>query len=206
MSINLESKRDVIELPIDEKLDVNGWDLRKALKLYHKSNPPLLEWLGSPIKYLEKYSTAEQMRQLAPTCYSSVACLFHYLHMAQGNNREYLQGEKVWVKKYFYVLRPLLAILWLEKDLGIVPTEFQVLVDAVVEDKKLKNEIDNLIEDKKRNKELDKGSRNSVINDFINKELERIESETINMSPQKCDIKKLDEIFRFALKEVWENY
>ncbi len=99
LSIDLESQKDVIELPIDDKLDVVGWDLRKALKLFRTSNPPLLEWLDSPIKYSEKYSTAEQMRQLAPTCYSPGACMYHYLHMAQGNNREYLKGEKVWVKK-----------------------------------------------------------------------------------------------------------
>lgn len=206
LSINLESKKNVIELPIDEKLDVSGWDLRKALKLFRKSNPPLLEWLGSPIKYLERFSTAEQMRQLAPTCYSPGACMYHYLHMVQGNNREYLQGEKVWVKKYFYVLRPLLAILWLEKKMGVVPTEFQVLVDAVVENSKLKNDIYKLIEDKKQGKELDQGHKIPVISDFINKELERLENEPFNDFPEKCDIKKLNEIFRFALKEAWDEY
>ena len=46
LSIDLEKKRDVIERPIDDQIDLNGWDLRKALWLYRKSNPPLLEWLG----------------------------------------------------------------------------------------------------------------------------------------------------------------
>jgi hypothetical protein len=34
--------------------------------------------------------------------------------MAKGNFREYLKKELVPLKKYFYVLRPLLAIMWLE--------------------------------------------------------------------------------------------
>ena len=44
--------------------DVAGWDLRKALKLFYKSNPPLLEWLGSPIIYHESTSIPQKMRDL----------------------------------------------------------------------------------------------------------------------------------------------
>ena len=83
LSIDLETKRDVIERPISDELDIAGWDLRKALKLFYKSNPPLLEWLGSPIIYLEQFSTAEKLRELAKTFYSAKACMYHYLNMAE---------------------------------------------------------------------------------------------------------------------------
>ena len=36
--LNLERQRDVIEKPIDDLLDVSGWDLDKTLKLLRKSN------------------------------------------------------------------------------------------------------------------------------------------------------------------------
>ena len=72
--LSIDEKRDVIEYPIDELLDITGWDLKKALKLLRKTNPPLLEWLGSPIVYLEKGSFAEKMRQLAKEFYSPTAC------------------------------------------------------------------------------------------------------------------------------------
>ncbi|MDP3839821.1 MAG: nucleotidyltransferase domain-containing protein, partial [Methylococcales bacterium] len=49
LTVDLEDRRDVIETPIDDVWDINGWELRKALKLFSKSNPPLLEWLQSPI-------------------------------------------------------------------------------------------------------------------------------------------------------------
>jgi predicted nucleotidyltransferase len=133
LSIDLERKRDVIECPIDDQLDITGWDLRKALQLLRKFNPPLMEWLGSPIVYGEEFTIAAQMRELMSKYYSPVACLYHYLHMAQGNYRDYLKGPTVWIKKYFYVLRPILAINWIERDLGVVPTEFQVLVEQVVD-------------------------------------------------------------------------
>ncbi len=49
--LRLDATRDVIELPIDDVLDINGWDLQKTLRLLHKSNPTLFEWFSSPIVY-----------------------------------------------------------------------------------------------------------------------------------------------------------
>jgi predicted nucleotidyltransferase len=57
--------RDVIELPISGDLDINGWDLRKALGLMRESNPTLLEWLRSPIVYREEAETMARFRALA---------------------------------------------------------------------------------------------------------------------------------------------
>lgn len=51
LSVGLEEKRDVIEYPIVEDMDINGWDLRKALRLFSKSNPGFVEWIQSPIVY-----------------------------------------------------------------------------------------------------------------------------------------------------------
>ena len=42
LDIAIEHKRDVIELPLDNDLDLVGWDVRKALKLLKKSNPSIL--------------------------------------------------------------------------------------------------------------------------------------------------------------------
>lgn len=41
--LKLEKVRDVIELPMDDVLDMNGWDLQKTLRLLYKSNPTLFE-------------------------------------------------------------------------------------------------------------------------------------------------------------------
>ena len=51
--LRLEMVRDVIELPINDVLDINGWDLQKTLRLLYKSNPTLFEWFSSPIVYKE---------------------------------------------------------------------------------------------------------------------------------------------------------
>jgi predicted nucleotidyltransferase len=51
LSVGLEEKRDVIEYPIVDEMDINGWDLRKALRLFWKSNPGFVEWIQSSIIY-----------------------------------------------------------------------------------------------------------------------------------------------------------
>jgi len=68
--------------------------------------------------------------------------MYHYLHMAENNFRKYLKEEYVWTKKYFYVLRPVLACIWIERGHGVVPIEFGRLVERVVDDATLRSEID----------------------------------------------------------------
>ncbi|MDR1183364.1 MAG: nucleotidyltransferase domain-containing protein, partial [Coriobacteriales bacterium] len=51
--LRLDTARDVIEWQNDGVLDINGWDVQKALRLLHNSNPTFYEWGNSPIVYRE---------------------------------------------------------------------------------------------------------------------------------------------------------
>lgn len=206
LSIDVESRRDVIERPIQGSLDLSGWDLRKALRLLRRSNPPLLEWLGSPIIYREKTAAAEAMRQLARQYHSPVFGAYHYLHMARKNFREYLRGSEVWVKKYFYVLRPLLAVRWIERGLGPVPTEFGKLVEHVVPDPELSAAIRDLIEQKRDGKELDRGARVEPISAFVERELARLEVTSFDKKPPAPPADPFDQAFRAILGEAWPGW
>ena len=106
--LKLEKIRDVIELPINELLDINGWDLNKTLRLLHSSNPTIFEWLTSPIVYKET-PFAGEFRPVLKRYFSPKKGLNHYLSMAVGTYRGHLQGDTVKAKKYFYALRPILA-------------------------------------------------------------------------------------------------
>ncbi|HUR72244.1 MAG TPA: nucleotidyltransferase domain-containing protein [Candidatus Limnocylindrales bacterium] len=176
LSIDLETHPDVIEQPIVDDIDISGWDIRKALKLFQKSNPPLLEWLQSPLIYIERHSFAAKLRALLPDFYSPRNCFHHYFHMARGNFREYLRGDTVRRKKYFYVLRPLLALRWLELDLGPVPMEFLKLVDRTITDTPLRQAIDDLVIAKRAGVEMDDGPPISIISDFIEREMPRLKA------------------------------
>jgi uncharacterized protein len=205
LSIDLEGQRDVIECPLKNEIDLSGWDVRKALKLFQKSNPPLLEWLQCPIIYRERFSLATRLRELLPEFYSPRACFYHYLHMAKGNVREYLRGDTVWQKKYFYVLRPLLAMRWIDQGRGPVPIEFQKLVEATVDDPILLSAIGSLVSAKRSGAELDRGPRIPAVSAFIENEMVRLEQTASNRSEAAPPIETLNQLFRGMLEEVWET-
>ena len=163
--------RDVIERPISGDLDVAGWDLRKALRLLQKSNPTLLEWLRSPIMYRENTDVMTRLRELAVTHFSNVSGYHHYVSMAKKNFREHLRGEVVRYKKYFYVLRPLLAARWIREGRGAPPMRFADLAEATITDSKLIGEINALLEVKMRAGESATSPRWPAIHDFIVSEL-----------------------------------
>lgn len=202
LSVDVEDRRDVIELPIEGDPDINGWDVRKTLKLLLKSNPPLLEWLTSSIIYIEDRETVGKIRSLVPKCYSATACMYHYLQMARGNYREYLKGEVVSVKKYFYILRPLLAIKWIEAKSDVMPMEFDKLLEHGIPPSDLKKEIEILIERKKNGQELDREPRIDVINDFIEQELKRLESKKPEKQSDKVPIDSVNEVFRNIIDQL----
>lgn len=170
--LSIREKRDVIEIPINDDLDISGWDIRKALGLFTKSNPPLLEWLGSPIVYIDNFQFADRLRGLLQDSFSPQRCMHHYLHMAQGNYREYLKGEMVRLKKYLYVLRPILACLWLEKYGTMPPTEFSRLRQDADLSIILDNAIEELLQKKMAGEELDVAPRVLVLNEFIEQQLD----------------------------------
>lgn len=196
LSVDLKRRRDVIERPIEDLLDINGWDLRKALQLMYKSNPPLFEWLHSPIVYREAPGFRDALLALTPIYYSPRGCAWHYLHMARGNQREYLRGDPVRLKKYLYVLRPLLAVRWLESGRGVVPMQFNDLVDTLIPAGELREAIIGLLTVKQRGTELAWGPRIPVLSDWIAAELERLTHGPLVEAVTDPDAELLNQVFR----------
>lgn len=186
--------RDVIEEPISNELDISGWDLVKALGLFRKSNPPLFEWLNSPHVYYTNCYFVDSLCEALPKYYSPYSCLRHYLHMAEGDMKKYLSNEPIWTKKYFYVLRPVLACIWIERGYGIVPTEFSKLLDSIITQGELRTEIDILLKKKMSGEELDTGPKIKVISDFLEFELNRLNDVKVD-TQENSNPKILNQIF-----------
>lgn len=203
LSVGLEEQRDVIEYPIVDDIDLNGWDIRKALRLFWKSNPAFIEWIQSPIIYSEFGTFAAQVRTLMPNIYSCESGIHHYRSMAKTNYRGYLKGDLVPLKKYFYVLRPLLSVRWLERYACAAPIEFHKLLHLIEDNKPLLADIDALLLRKRAAPEMGLEPPVKSINAFIEVELDRLESIAIAASQRSEVISKLDEVFHCSLSEAW---
>ena len=192
--LRLDRTRDVIEWQLDETLDINGWDLQKALRLLHSSNPTLFEWSNSPIVYKTTDAWSE-IRAEINNYFSAKSGLYYYLSTANSNYREYLKGETVKLKKYFYVVRPLLACKWILGRKCPPPMLFTELADAVLE-ADMKPIINELLREKMQTPEMGEGKRIDRLNKYIDENL-IILKEIIDAMPQehKADWGKLNELF-----------
>lgn len=172
--LRLDKTRDVIEWQLDDTLDINGWDIKKALTLLHSSNPTLFEWNSSPIIY----KTTEEWTQISKIInnfFVKKSGLYHYLSTAKSNYREFLTGETVKYKKYFYVLRPLLACKWILAEGTPPPMLFSSLMEKYL-DEELKPDVEKLLDLKMKTPEIGEGKRFDRINDYIEKNIAVIDT------------------------------
>ena len=197
--LSLTPGRDVIELPIDGDLDINGWDIRKALNLLLKPNPVLLEWLSSPIRYRWNPTVCDALTDFSKQVTHGAACLHHYLHLGQRQWKVYVEGkDEISLKKYFYIVRPALAIRWLRLcPEAAPPMNFQALMAGTDVPETLHARLLDLLEAKSRSKELGLAPRIPEIDGFVTEEFDWAEGTSSRMprTQRQLDI-EADDLFR----------
>ena len=192
--LKLEKTRDVIELPINDTLDINGWDLNKTLRLLHGSNPTLFEWMSSPIVYRQ----TDFIDRLSPILDSYFSCksgLHHYLSMAEGNYRDYLKSDMVKIKKYFYVLRPVLACKWILRKQTKPPMLFSALMESELEPS-LRPVVKHLLDIKINAPEIKEIPKIEEINNYLDKVMASVHEEIFAYPGEhRADWAPLNELF-----------
>lgn len=192
--LKLGGIRDVIEWQLDDVLDINGWDVQKYLRLLFKSNPTTFEWDLSPIVY----KTTDEWKQVSAVTgqyFQKKHLLYHYLSMAKHNEHAYLRGEEVSLKKYLYVLRPLLACRWILDQGTPPPIEFAQLTDAELPSD-LTAPLEDLLEKKRSTPEIGKGPHIPAIDRFIEAEFEALDAAAAHITVRELhDWAPLDRIF-----------
>ena len=173
--LKLDKTRDVIEWQLDDMLDINGWDISKALSLLYKSNPTLFEWNSSPIVY-KTTKEWESISKIINKYFVAKSGLYHYLSTAKSNYREYFKGETVRLKKYFYVLRPLLACKWILAEGTPPPMLFSELMDKYL-DESVRADVLKLLDLKMNNPEITEGKRFEGLNRYLDRNILEVEEE-----------------------------
>ena len=202
--LRIDPKKDVIEWQLDEVLDINGWDLKKALLAFAKGNPNAMEWAGSPVVY----RTSDIWEGLKGTIFgyfSEKSALCHYYGTANSAYKGFLTGDMIKYKKYFYALRPLLCCRWIERYHQIPPMLFETLLqlfDGTEQDlnEELLAAIRELLVRKADTKEKDLNPQMPVIIDFIRSECERQKQiSDAAVDDHRHDYSEMNEAFRKAL-------
>lgn len=163
--LRLDEPKDTIDWQLDDVYDINGWDLKKALKQFAKGNATLYEWSGSPVVYSTTDDWAK-IREASKAYFSEKSAVYHYYGTANNTYYDHLQGETVRYKKYFYALRPLLAAEYIERFHAIPPVLFDELLRMDLDDG-LRAAIDKLLEIKKVTTEKEMNPQIPEILDYI---------------------------------------
>lgn len=166
--VSLHEPRDVIEAPLDGHLvDLAGWDVRKALRLLLKGNPALYEWLVSPITYAEEGPFRAEAKALFERHASRKVLAHHYWSIARTQWRSEIESQdQPRLKKYFYVVRPLLSLQWVIAEGMPPPMQISALLDAVPMPPAVRAEVDALLAAKRTTPELGRGRHIPPIDDW----------------------------------------
>ena len=193
--VRLQERRDVIELPIVGDLDVNGWDIVKALVQFRKSNPSLLEWLHSPIVYRENGTFAASLRTLAQEHFSLRRMTYHYISMAKSNYRLSIENKaEVSLKKYLYALRPLCCIRWMEQQGTPPPTWIHDILASIELPPDVRTRLNELMERKKQAVELGTEAHDILLDRFIDGELLRVGEQVTELPDREMPVEFLNEL------------
>ena len=129
----LDKKPDVID--IDKHLperDYVGFDIYKFLQYLRNSNPSVIEWLFSPIVYINEFQKFDEMQKEISNNFNPKALFYHYKSMSKSNYVKYLQsGNLVTYKKYLYAMRGLLNAMWVLKHNTIPPIIFPDTINEI---------------------------------------------------------------------------
>jgi hypothetical protein len=199
--LSVGDREDVIEMPSDGKLDINGWDIRKSLRLLQKSNSVLLEWLSSPVKYRKDDLAVAPLGELSRKAFMPKSSCQHYLGMAKKAIAGYPANEKVKIKSYLYTIRPVLCCRWIVKYKKQAPMLIDDLIAEFLPDRdsETRQYVDQIIEAKKAGDEGCRVGRSHLFESYLHSQIEELEALIPENGP-RLPIEEFDDVFRKILR------
>ncbi|TQK70796.1 hypothetical protein FBY23_2577 [Nocardioides sp. SLBN-35] len=153
--LSLWAPRDVIETPLEGLLDVNGWDLAKAVRLATAGNATVGEWLRSPHVYGGDPAFRDDLLDLVAAVTDPARVRRHYLHVGRGQWANARVGaDLVRLKRVFYAVRPAVTLRWLDGNVGVPPMNLDELLAESEVPGGVRAELEGLRNLKARTREL----------------------------------------------------
>jgi predicted nucleotidyltransferase len=191
-----------IEAGIDEDaIDLSGWEFRKALRLFRKSNGALCEWIRSPIFYRRNAAVMEEWDRLLDEIFDPKANAIHYLGLARQMWHRIREEEKVTAKRYLYALRAALSARFVINMGSPAPVPFSELLAQVDVPAEVRSAIARMIAEKSEGREVDGIAREPDIESFLTSELETLSGMADGLEGPVIDDTRLDTFFRKTLSD-----
>ncbi|KRC58905.1 MULTISPECIES: DNA polymerase beta superfamily protein [unclassified Nocardioides] len=147
--------RDVIETPLEGLLDVNGWDLGKAIRLATAGNATVGEWLRSPLVYDGDAAFRDDLLDVVARVGDPARVRRHYLHVGRAQwTRAQEDAGQVRLKRVFYAIRPAVTLRWLDDHAGVPPMNLDELLRQADVPAAVRDELAELRDLKSRTREL----------------------------------------------------
>ncbi|GAA3651305.1 nucleotidyltransferase domain-containing protein [Nocardioides ginsengisoli] len=151
--------RDVIETPLEGLLDVNGWDVAKAVRLATAGNATVGEWLRSPWVYTGSSAFRDDLLDLVGQVVDPGRLRRHYLHVGRAQwAGAVASGDAdqlmVRLKRVFYAVRPAVTLRWLDEHDGVPPMNLDELIAQADVPAAVRDEVEELRLLKSRTREL----------------------------------------------------
>ena len=187
--------RDVIETPIVGDLDINGWDVGKALRLLANGNAVILEWLTSPVVYAGDPSFRDDFLSLVADVADRDRIARHYLHLGEGQMRRSFADElSVEQKRIFYALHPAAALRWLRQrpEATVAPMHFPTLLAECDPPEDVVGIVSELLVRKAQTHELGRAPFPPAVRAFVEAEFERARATFTSVSTPVAQQRRRD--------------
>jgi len=196
---------EFIEYELDETYDIKGYDLKRALKYIIKSQATINEWLSSNVIYIKNDPIINRLSELAADFFNPIPVSYHYLSLAKKMMAEIMATDEAKIKKYFYILRPIANLNYIQQYGKMPYMEYNKTLDAANPPSDVFVAIQALKEQKAALLEHDKIPQHAFLIDYFNSEINRFEGVLKEMKHEKnTDYTSLDEAFREIIEEVWK--
>lgn len=204
--LSVHERRDVIEPKFPEPYDINGWDIKKALFQIGRGNPAFYEWLHSPHNYMlakdERAYTLDDMRNMSKSYFNSRTAIYHYLHMASGNYRQYIYNQDSPIlKKYLYVVRPLVCCEWIAAHNDQPPQDFATVLKESEMPKAALADVQTILSKKKAGVELGRDTHMPALDMWIEDTMAKFGRFGTTTSKRTLPTDQLDEFLYNIVRE-----
>lgn len=198
--LEIDDKPDTINYFHGELLDINGWDIKKTLKLIRKSNVTPFEWAQSPIIYMEVDGFRETIIDLCKAYFQPRHSINHYKGIDKNSYINNDLQQEIKLKKLFYVLRPIMAAKWIIQKGEVPPMDIPNLIQ-IIDNKEIVDHIHELLKIKETVDEDYLHQLDPIITNFISAEFEFIQSAQVTDSNEEINSYKLNQTFKNIIED-----